>query len=79
MITEEDIITVSELRKNTLAVFKKMNKTNKPLTIFSDSKPVGVIMSIPKYAELQMGYESIIHPQDLLKALKESKKNSRSL
>lgn len=79
MITEDDIVTVSELRKNTLAVFKRMNKSGKPLTIFSDSKPVGVIMSIPKYAELQMEYESVVNPQDLIREMNRLKKVDKTL
>ncbi|MEK9159808.1 MAG: type II toxin-antitoxin system Phd/YefM family antitoxin [Patescibacteria group bacterium] len=79
MITEDDIVTVSELRKNTLAVFKKMNKSKKPLLIFSDSKPVGVIMSITKYAELQMEYESVVNPQDWIKETNRLKKKGHSL
>lgn len=57
MLLEQSTATVSELRKDTLRILQIINASETPLTIFSNSKPVGVIMSIPAYTQLKMKSE----------------------
>ncbi|MFA4814845.1 MAG: type II toxin-antitoxin system prevent-host-death family antitoxin [Candidatus Gracilibacteria bacterium] len=58
MLTQENTFTISDLRKNTLKVLAKMYKSDEPITIFSNSKPVAVLMSIVMYTELQQDADS---------------------
>lgn len=69
MFSIQNTLSVSDLRKNTIAVLERVNESEEPLTIFSNSKPVAVLMSIVQYAELQMDAESTVNPRDYAKAL----------
>lgn len=53
MIKEGYTITITALRKDTLRVLDKMEKSTLPLTIISNSKPIGVIMNMSLYEQTQ--------------------------
>lgn len=53
MFTAQNTISVSELRKNTLEVFERIDQIEEPITIFSHSKPVGVFMSMKIYKHMK--------------------------
>lgn len=53
MIKEGYTITITALRKDTLRVLHKMEKSTLPLTIISNSKPIGVIMNMTLYEKTQ--------------------------
>ena len=54
---QSSTITISELRKDTLSVLKKISETPQVFTVFSRSKPVFVIMS-------QTAYEGVCQRED---------------
>lgn len=45
-------------------VFEKMESSKEPLTIFSNSKPVGVIMSLHVYDKLQQDADPTFAAED---------------
>jgi prevent-host-death family protein len=77
MYSSQNTISISELRKNTLDVLEKIEESEEPITIFSHSKPVGMIMSISTYARLQLECESTFNHQDYLYAKERLNKNRK--
>lgn len=64
MLAEKNTVTISDLRKNTLMVLERMEGSEEPLTIFSNSKPVGVIMSLQVYDKLQQDADLTFAAED---------------
>lgn len=59
MIKEGYTITITDLRKDTLRVLNKMEKSTLPFTIISNSKPIGVIMNMKLYEKTQQREPSV--------------------
>lgn len=68
MLTAQNTLSISDLRKNTLEVLEKLDELEEPLTVFLHSKPVAVLMSIPLYTKLQQNADSNFEDEKYINA-----------
>lgn len=66
MITNKNIVSISQMRKETEAVLKKIDQKDVPLYLFSRSKIKAVLLNPEKYAEMQEIIEDYYDQQELL-------------
>lgn len=66
MITSSNIVSISQMRKDTESVMKKIAGTEHPLYLFSRSKIKAVIVNPEKFAEMQEMIEDYLDAQELL-------------
>lgn len=66
MITNKNIVSISQMRKETESVLDKVEKLDMPLYLFSHSKIKAVLLNPDKYAEMQKIVEDYFDQQELL-------------
>ena len=75
MITNENIVSISQMRKDTGMVMKKVDKMDFPVYLFSRSKIKAVLINPVKYAEMQEMIEDYLDGQELLAISQDELKN----
>lgn len=66
MITNENIVSISQMRKDTDLVMKKIDSLDSPIYLFSRSKIKAVLVNPVKYAEMQKMAEDFLDQQELM-------------
>lgn len=66
MITNNNIVSISQMRKDTDMVMKKVDKMDLPIYLFSRSKIKAVLINPLKFAQMQEMIEDYLDGQELL-------------
>lgn len=66
MITNKNIVLISQIRKNAEMVMHKIDKSDQPLYLFSRSKIKAVMLNPEKFAQMQEMIENYLDQQTLL-------------
>lgn len=77
MITNKNIVSISQMRKETESVLNKVEKLDMPLYLFSRSKIKAVLLNPDKYAEMQEIIEDYSDQQELLSISKDELKSAK--
>lgn len=77
MITNKNIVSISQMRKETESVLDKVDKLDMPLYLFSRSKIKAVLVNPEKYAEMQEIIDDYFDQKELLSVTDEELKSAR--
>ncbi|PIT97408.1 hypothetical protein COT77_01485 [Candidatus Berkelbacteria bacterium CG10_big_fil_rev_8_21_14_0_10_41_12] len=67
MITKNNIIPISQIRKEAEKVLDKISRNDQPFYLFSRSQIKAVLVNPEKFAEMQEMVEDYLDQQELLK------------
>ena len=66
MITKDNIVSISQMRKETERILKKIDHTDRPLYLFSRSQIKAVLVNPEEFAKMQQMVEDYLDQQELL-------------
>ena len=66
MLTNDDIVSISQMRKNTDEVLKKVSARDRPVYLFSRSKIKAILLDPVSFARMQKINENYLDQQELL-------------
>ena len=66
MITNNNVVSISQMRKDTDMVMDKIDKLDIPIYLFSRSKIKAVLVNPEKYAEMEEMIEDYLDQKELL-------------
>ena len=77
MITNENVVSISQIRKETDAVLKKIDRFDRPYYLFSRSQIKAVLINPNEFAKMQQIVEDYLDQQELLKITGDELKTGR--